>query len=1103
NRSGNGNVGWRDMCEGDTKRFNNINNMRWHRNEGRIIVADENEVNDELLGRSVIGEVKARCFLAKLPILCEEQGLGKFEVKLLGGLEVMLVMENAKTVENVLKDKDHGLRRWLYNLRCGDSFQRTAGRFTWLNIMGLPLSCWKEGMFKKIAALHETILGLHNCRLEGNENLLYGRVHIRMTHKGLIKKELRIVVRGKAYEVSVVEEVRDITMTNIQDEHIKGNDARHEKGENDMQIDEEGGQEDRISDNKEGEDSDEEGEGGKDSEEGEYGGPVMDSSCWSDREDEGSTCSGETKVSDTFEAECVDYKKKSAVAGDTLHGKCNGDVDSYANIKEYSGVNDLNVEPNVDLEKVNGPNKMEHVSSLESIIENGKKVMGSNCPLNRKYNKVSLGSSGEHESNKDSFSDTREGNSNGKMDNEKQEHECLNIIREKREVSPSSSMGSGGTRLLWAGKNNGQLVGGNQANIVNGYGRLTKLDLPKFSGDDVKGWIYRCNQFFQLDNVAGNQKVKIASIHLHDKALDWHRNFERRNGLEVTWEKYLEEVYQDQFDALLSKVDITESQAISIFLPGVNTDIAMMVRMFKPRTLNDTYYLANLQKATIESRAKSKPVYSGYKNVASTSSRSYGESSMSTTNNRPLLALPAPKHTVNSGRKQLSKQEYEEKRAKNQCFYCDQKYVPGHKCSGQMFVLEVLVEDGEEHVEEDCFEECLAEDINPVFQEQNPQISLNALSGITTYQTMRIKGQATGGSQLASQHECKSFQWKLQGETFDADFIILPLGGCEMVLVLRGTKQSELQWMQGGQLPRQGGESYSIWPAVSLNLMLGSNSNAELQTDIKGLLEEFEDVFAIPNCLPPKRSLEHKTPLKEGVTYVNIRPYRYPPVQKDTIETMVQELLDSWVIRQNKFPIPVIEELIDELHGLKVFSKLDLRSGYHQIRMSEEDMYKTTFKTHDGQYEFLVMPFGLTNASSTFQALMNNVFRPFLRKFTLVFFDDILVYSPSIEAHLEHLKMVTGIMREHTLYAKLSKCVFGTTQVEYLGHIISEKGVATDSNKIKAMIDWPIPTNVKQLRGFLGLTSYYKKFVKGYAVIAQPLTNLLKKGVSNGLNKLH
>ncbi|GKC44291.1 putative mitochondrial protein, partial [Tanacetum coccineum] len=237
-------------------------------------------------------------------------------------------------------------------------------------------------------------------------------------------------------------------------------------------------------------------------------------------------------------------------------------------------------------------------------------------------------------------------------------------------------------------------------------------------------------------------------------------------------------------------------------------------------------------------------------------------------------------------------------------------------------------------------------------------------------------------------------------------------------------------------------------------------------------------------CLPPNKSLDHKIPLKEGVTAVNIRPYRYPPTPKDTIEAMVKELLDTKVIRpsnspfsspivmvkkkdgswrmsidyrqlnkqtiKEKFPIHVIEELIDDLYGSKVFSKLDLRPEYHQIRMNEEDIYKTTFKTHDGHYEFLVMPFGLTNALSTFQALMNNIFRPFFE-----------------EIH------------------------FG---VEYLGHIISETRVATDPNKIKAMLEWPLPTNVKQLRGFLGLTGYYRKFVKGYAEVAQPLTNLLKKG---------
>jgi hypothetical protein len=298
--------------------------------------------------------------------------------------------------------------------------------------------------------------------------------------------------------------------------------------------------------------------------------------------------------------------------------------------------------------------------------------------------------------------------------------------------------------------------------------------------------------------------------------------------------------------------------------------------------------------------------------------------------------------------------------------------------------------------------------------------------------------------------------------------------------------------------------------------------------DLQALLSKHQTVFSTPQGLPPSCGVhDHSIPLVPGSLPPNIRPYFHPFAKKNEIEKMVQELLTAGVIHpstspysspvvmvlkkegswrmcpdfrslnkltiKDKFPISVIDDLLDELSGAQFFTKLDLRSGYHQIRMKESDIPKMAFCTHEGHYEFLVMPFGLCNTPSTFHSLMNHVFRPFLRHFVLVFFDDILIYRKTWTDHLNHVDQVLCLLSQHRLFLKQSKCSFGASEVEYLGLLVGKDGIRVDPRKIEVMQDWPHPKALKILRGFLGLTGYYRKFIKNYGKIATPLTNLLKK----------
>lgn len=416
-----------------------------------------------------------------------------------------------------------------------------------------------------------------------------------------------------------------------------------------------------------------------------------------------------------------------------------------------------------------------------------------------------------------------------------------------------------------------------------------------------------------------------------------------------------------------------------------------------------------------------------------------------------------------------------------------------------------------------------------------------------------IQFKTASGQTLSPSGLCTNVTVTIQDYQFTSSFLLLPVAGCDLLLgaewldslgfigwhfaekIMVFTTQEKCHVLQGitsHPQPLDQHEILAILPSEHLDplghfLPTPSISTTEAHDPtITSLLNNYQTLFLPPTGLPPSRSIDHRIPLVPNTSPVSVRPYRYAHSQKEELDTQVTDMLTQGIIRpsrspysspvllvrkkegtwrfcvdyralnavtiKDRFPIPVVDELLDELHGSTYFSKLDLRSGYHQIRMHEEDISKTAFRTHDGHYEFVVMPFGLSNAPSTFQALMNHVFKHLLRKYVLVFFDDILVYSKDLSSHLTHLEKVFQILQDNHLKVKLSKCSFGQPSVNYLGHVISGTGVSVDASKVQCLTDWPKPTTLKALRGFLGLAGYYRRFVKNFGLIARPLTDMLK-----------
>ena len=292
-------------------------------------------------------------------------------------------------------------------------------------------------------------------------------------------------------------------------------------------------------------------------------------------------------------------------------------------------------------------------------------------------------------------------------------------------------------------------------------------------------------------------------------------------------------------------------------------------------------------------------------------------------------------------------------------------------------------------------------------------------------------------------------------------------------------------------------------------------------------MAEFVDVVheEIPHGLPPMRDIQHQIELVPGSVLPNKPAYRMIPKEHEELTRQVDELLNKGLIRESKspcavpallvpkndgswrmcvdsrtvnkitieyrYPIPRLNDLLDQLYGASIFSKIDLRSGYHQICMREGDEWKTAFRTRDGLYEWMVIPFGLSNASSTFMRFMNHILKPRIGNFVVVYFDDILIYSKNSMEHLEHLKQLVSILREQRLFANLKKCDFYANRIIFLGYVVTKDGIQIDRSKIEAIMNWPTPSSIHDMRSFHGLISFHRRFIRGFSSIMAPVTECL------------
>ncbi|XP_042035274.1 uncharacterized protein LOC121781613 [Salvia splendens] len=626
------------------------------------------------------------------------------------------------------------------------------------------------------------------------------------------------------------------------------------------------------------------------------------------------------------------------------------------------------------------------------------------------------------------------------------------------------------------------------------YPKLTSGP-PRFSGENAVKWIRMIQKYYNHNFTPLVDRLYLTSFLFDDEAEDWLAYFED-NTASKSWDSFLLavkkrfdpdlyedyvgrlatlrqtstlEAYQTEFEGMLQRVtDVGDSTLTSLFVAGLKPALKQELLTRRPATLQDAFALA--QQLAI-CQAVASPVFS-----PKPSWQNRGNNTVQQTDPNAKKDIPPDQkqitclckevlctHGVDDGDDELSldNETTPEDDGKNMAITGDVSRIlvlcPKIKprsihLRGRINGTEVsiLIDGGSTH---NFIQPAVAEKLS---------LPVNAISpfrghqfGIDLY-VLQVKSpdfilgvqwlQDLGDITKNYRNLTMRFEWNdqpvfLRGE----DAPPRPISYNNLFSFISSDSEADI---------------FELLP-VQTSALQSSSGIAEVDPSVSQVLSEFASLFDLPKELPPARRWDHRIHLPNGTKPVNVRPYRYPYFQKAEIERQIVEMLNQ--------------------------------GSYNTIRMHVDDIYKTAFRTHEGHYEFLVMPFGLTNAPSTFQAAMNSLFQPFLRQFVIDFFDDILVYSTTPEDHQRHLRQVLHIQQDNTLFVKQSKCAFGVHTIDYLGHIILAGGLHADPARLEAMDAWPVPTSVKQLRGFLGLTGYYRRFVKKYSLIASPLTELLKK----------